>query len=216
MKTLSKYDQQPVIENLSDESWSIESAWKEETEKPADENIYFFRLAEGTILLPLEDEFYNLFPLVYETGKTIRIYNGKNRYIDFKLVEYQENGDCLDYYLRYDDEQGSHVFVCFEHLQNSNEKILNPYKMDKYLLKSLKCFWDKEYNSLQEKFDKLKYQQMGTFHKFITRHKKLISYVAWIIGILLALAILWLAIVGVCELIVNWSDLYKDWLLSFK
>ena len=78
--------------DTSTENWSIESAWKEnKAEILETEHIDGFHLAEGTTLVPLDDELYDAFPRFDNTGKTTRIFDDKNRYIDFKQIEYMRH-----------------------------------------------------------------------------------------------------------------------------
>jgi len=145
-------------------------------------NIDCFHLEEGTALIPLEHEFRNLFPIIGETKKIVRIYGDKNQHTDFKLTEQLENDDCIDYYLRCDDEHGVRDFVCYTTLQDSNDKILQPYKMDKYLIKALKRFWKRHDESIQANFDKIKYYEKGSCRKrrITTRTNKFFESVVWV------------------------------------
>ena len=206
MNTLVEQNAQSIANCIENENWSIESAWKEDVVlsfNTESESIDCFHLREGSRLLPLEDEFYNLFPLIDKTKKAVRIYDEKNRYIEFNLISYAEYNNYIDYYLRYDDENGSHCFVCYATLRDLSEKVLNPYKMDKYLLKTLKRFWDREEAFLYEQYDKIKYQQMGISRKFIVRHKTPISYVVATIVGLAIVAVLFFTVIGVYALISN-------------
>jgi len=171
------------------------------------DGISCFRLAEGSKLVPLAEEWRKLAPSVWETGQ-IRVYDANNHYIDFNryvkwfesdnaLISLLRHGDdYVNYFLAYDDEKDEHVFACYADLRDLDAKILNPYKMDNRLLAALKQFWENEDECLKKQFNKLEHQERGAFGKFIAKHK---SWLCFGLKILVAVIILYFAFIGVLE-----------------
>ena len=194
-----------LADGTESEPWSIESAWKYSGDEPAtNENINCFRLAKGSVLIPLDEEWVKVVPS-YGEHKTTRIYDDRNRYIDFTWTAKSCLEGVLYCFLEHKDEQGSHIFAFYATLWDLSERVLNPCEMDKYLLTALIHSWEEGTDYLVAQFDELEYQKMGKFRKFIARNKKWLSYVADGIVAIVFCAIFYLAIIGLAEIIMTYS-----------